>query len=243
MPVPVLLAGALAAWVPLERSVRVAVAANFTESAREIAAAFERETGHRVLLSFGSTGQLYAQIAQGAPFEVFLAADEERPARAEAEGLAVEGSRLTYARGRLVLFSMEEGRVRGPEALEDPEVRRIALANPRTAPYGRAALETMRALDLEAALAGRQVIGTNVSQAQQFVRTGNAEIGFLALSQVLGRREGSRWLVPEELHAPIRQQAALLDPGRENPAARRFLAFLQSDAARAILRRRGYRTD
>lgn len=224
-------------------SAKVAVASNFTESAREIASAFERKTGRRVLLSFGSTGQLYAQIAQGAPFEVFLAADEERPARAERAGLAVSGSRRTYAVGRLVLFSMEKGRVRGPESLEDPAVRRIALANPRTAPYGRAARETLRALGLDAALAGKRVIGTNVSQAHQFVRTGNADLGFLALAQVFGHREGSRWLVPEELHSPIRQQAVLLEPGRDNPAAARFLEFLRADPARAILRRRGYRTD
>ena len=223
--------------------VRVAVAANFTGAAREVAAAFERETGVPALLSFGSTGQLYAQIAQGAPFEVFLAADEERPARAEREGLAVPGTRRTYAVGRLALASRDAGRIRGPGVLADPGVRRVALANPETAPYGRAALEAARALGHETALAEKQVIGTNVSQAHQFVRTGNAEVGFVALSQLSGRREGSRWLVPEDLHAPIRQQAVLLEAGRGNPAARRFLDFLAGDAARAILRRRGYRTE
>ena len=223
--------------------VQVAVAANFTAAAREIAAAFEDRTGDAALLSFGSTGQLYAQIVQGAPFEVFLAADQERPERAEREGLAVPGSRRTYAVGRLVLFSAEAGRVRGPDALRDPGLRRIALANPRLAPYGRAALEVAEALGMRDILRGRQVIGMNVSQAHQFVRTGNAELGFLALSQVAQTSGGSRWVVPEDLHAPIRQQAVLLDAGRDNPAARRFLDFLGSGAAREILRRHGYRSE
>ena len=223
--------------------VQVAVAANFTAAAREIAAAFEDRTGDAALLSFGSTGQLYAQIVQGAPFEVFLAADQERPERAEREGLAVPGSRRTYAVGRLVLFSAEAGRVRGPDALRDPGLRRIALANPRLAPYGRAALEVAEALGMRDILRGRQVIGMNVSQAHQFVRTGNAELGFLALSQVARTSDGSRWLVPEDLHAPIRQQAVLLDAGRDNPAARRFLDFLDSGAAREIVRRHGYRSE
>ena len=224
-------------------AVRAAVAANFTTAAREIAAAFEDATGNRALLSFGSTGQLYAQILQGAPFEVFLAADEARPEFAEREGLAVPGSRRTYAVGRLVLFSTEAGRVSGPDALRDPGLRRIALANPALAPYGRAALEAARALGVEDIVRDRQVIGTNVSQAHQFVRTGNAELGFLALSQVARSEDGSRWLVPEHLHGPIRQQAVLLEAGRDNPAAARFLDFLGSAAAREILRRHGYRTE
>ncbi len=226
----------------LQGRVLVAAAANFTGPAREIAAAFERETGYAVRLSFGSTGQLFAQIRQGAPFEVFLAADAERPLQAERQGLAVPGSRFTYAVGRLVLVSTETSRTAGPDALRDPAVRRVALANPNTAPYGRAALETIRALGLETALAGKQVIGTNVSQAHQFVRTGNAELGFLALSQAPGDSGSSRWLVPETFHTPIRQQAVLLEAGRRNPAAGRFLTFLREDAARGILRRHGYRT-
>ena len=224
-------------------SVRAAVAANFTAAAREVAAAFEDATGHGALLSFGSTGQLYAQILQGAPFDVFLAADEARPELAEREGLAVPGSRRTYAVGRLVLFSAEAGRVRGPDALRDPGLRRVALANPALAPYGRAALEAATALGVEDAVRDRQVIGANVSQAHQFVRTGNAELGFLALSQVARSTDGSRWLVPEHLHAPIRQQAVLLEAGRDNPAAARFLDFLGSETAREILRRHGYRTE
>ena len=224
-------------------SVRAAVAANFTAAAREIAAAFEDATGAGALLSFGSTGQLYAQILQGAPFEVFLAADEVRPELAEREGLAVPGSRRTYAVGRLVLFSTEAERISGPDALRDPGLRRIALANPALAPYGRAAVQAARALGVEDIVRDRQVIGKNVSQAHQFVRTGNAELGFLALSQVARSTGGSRWLVPEHLHAPIRQQAVLLEAGRDNPAAARFLDFLDSATAREILRRHGYRAE
>ena len=224
-------------------SVRAAVAANFTAAAREIATAFEDATGDTPLLSFGSTGQLYAQIVQGAPFEVFLAADQERPERAERDGFAVPGSRRTYAVGRLVLFSTEAERIKGPGALRDPDLSRVALANPALAPYGRAALEVVRSLGLEAVLRDRQVIGTNVSQAHQFVRTGNAEVGFLALSQVALSAGGSRWLVPEDLHAPIRQQAVLLEAGRDNPAAARFLDFLGSETSREILRRHGYRAE
>ena len=241
--VPLLAGSGFAGGPPGDRAVRAAVAANFTAAAREIAAAFEDATGDAALLSFGSTGQLYAQIFQGAPFEVFLAADEARPELAEREGLAVPGSRRTYAVGRLVLFSTEPGRVAGPDALRDPGLTRIALANPALAPYGRAALEAARALGVEDIVRDRQVIGANVSQAHQFVRTGNAELGFLARSQVIRGTGGSRWLVPEHLHAPIRQQAVLLEAGRDNPAAARFLAFLGSAVSRKILRRHGYRTE
>ena len=239
-----LLAGIVSAGTPPQGSpVRAAIAANFIAAAREITAAFEDATGDGVVLSFGSTGQLYAQILQGAPFEVFLAADQARPELAEREGLAVAGSRRTYAVGRLVLFSMEAGRITGPAALRRPDLRRIALANPALAPYGRAALEAARALGVEDIVRDRQVIGQNVSQAHQFVRTGNAEVGFLALSQVARSADGSRWLVPEHLHAPIRQQAVLLEAGRGNPAATRFLDFLGSRAAGEILRRHGYRAE
>ena len=237
-----MLAGTAFAGVqPDGGAVTAAVAANFTAAGREIAAAFEEATGDTALLSFGSTGQLYAQIVQGAPFDVFLAADQERPERAEREGLAVPGSRRTYAVGRLVLFSAEAGRITGPDALRAPELRRVALANPALAPYGRAALEVAGALGMADILRDRQVIGANVSQAHQFVRTGNAELGFLALSQVVQTSDGSRWLVPEDLHTPIRQQAVLLQAGRGNPAAARFLDFLGSATAREILRRHGYR--
>lgn len=236
------------------------MAANFAPAAREIAAAFEAETGHRVLPGFGATGQLYAQIVQGAPFEVFLAADSERPALAEAAGLAVPGTRFTYAVGRLALVSREPDRIRGPESLRTPEITRLALANPATAPYGRAAVETLRALGFDPGSAPfRLVQGTNVAQAFSFVHTGNADAGFVALSQTIfrtisrtnsrtlprsgGSSRGSRWVVPETLHAPIRQQAVLLQRGRDSAAAAAFLRFLQSAPVREMLARRGYRTD
>lgn len=225
-------------------TVRVAVAANFTPAAREISALFRRETGHRALLSSGSTGLLYAQILRGAPFEVFLAADEERPALAESAGVAVPGSRFTYAVGRLALYSREPGRVIGPESLRSPPLARLALANPETAPYGRAALEVLDRLGLGAAPPFALVRGTNVAQAYQFVRTGNADAGFVALAQVeTGGGEGSHWVAPERMHSPIRQQAVLLETGAGNPAASAFLRFLKSLSVREILRRRGYRTE
>lgn len=222
--------------------VRVAVASNFLATAREAADAFERETGCAVVLSAGSTGQLYAQISHGAPFDVFLAADAERPERAEREGLAIAGSRRTYAVGRLVLFSATPGLALSGATLADPGVRRVALANPRTAPYGRAALEAARGLGLESALAARQVVGTNVAQALSFVLTGNAELGFVALSQVV-ERGGSSWLVPETLHAPIRQQGVVLVQSESRAEAAAFLDFLSGREIRDLLARRGYRTD
>ena len=243
------LCGLLGAASPAAaETVRAAVAANFATAAREIASRFESGTGHRVLLSFGATGQLYAQIVQGAPFEVFLAADGERPALAEAAGLAAPGTRFTYAVGRLALVSRAAGLVRGPESLRDPEITRLALANPATAPYGRAAVETLGALGFDPGSAPfRLVRGTNVGQVFSFVHTGNADAGFVALSQTLpatgGPGVGSRWVVPETMHAPLRQQAVLLRPGEDNAAAAAFLRFLRSAPAREILARRGYRTE
>lgn len=218
----------------------VAVAANFTEPAREIATAFEAASGHEIVLSFGSTGQLFAQIAQGAPFDVFLAADRERPARAESDGLAVVGSRITYALGRLALYSRAEGRASGPESLRDPPPRRLAIANPRTAPYGAAALAVLDRLGLTDAMAGRIVEGANVAQAFQFAATGNADLAFVALSQAASAKNGSYWPVPASMHPPIAQDAVLLTRGAENAAAAAFLSFLRKDAARTILRAYGY---
>lgn len=218
----------------------VAVAANFTEPAREIAAAFAEKTGDTAELSFGSTGSLYAQIGQGAPYEVLLAADDERPARAVAEGLAVEGSQFTYAIGTLVLYSADAGRVTGPETLRDAAIGRIAIANPKTAPYGAAAVETMRKLGVYDALKGKIVEGSSIAQTFQFVSTGNAELGFVALSQITGREAGSRWVVPAEDHAPIRQDAVLLEAGSDNETASAFLDFLKGPEAAAIIERYGY---
>ncbi|MCB1865539.1 MAG: molybdate ABC transporter substrate-binding protein [Chromatiales bacterium] len=218
----------------------VAVATNFSEPAKELGAQFERETGHTVRLSFGSTGQLYAQIRQGAPFEVYLAADQARPRQAIADGLAVAGSQFTYATGRLVLFSREADRVAGASSLRAGGFHRLAIANPQTAPYGAAAVATLHALGVYDAVAPRIVQGANIAQAFQFVATGNAELGFVALSQVIQRTDGSRWIVPDSLHPPIAQDAVLLSRGATNPAAGRFLDFLRSAAADGIKARYGY---
>lgn len=221
--------------------VKVAVAANFAEPAREIARRFEAHTGHEATLSFGSSGQFYAQIANGAPFGVFLSADRERPETAEARGLAVAGSRFTYARGRLVLYSRTPGLVDGRGVvLRTGRFAKLAIADPETAPYGLAAVETMRRLGAHAALRTKLVQGSSVTQAYQFVHTGAAEAGFVALSQVAGVKGGSRWVVPADLHSPIDQQAILLKPGADNAAARAFMTFLKGPEAKAIIRRYGY---
>ena len=237
-----LVAAALAAGAATASEVRVAVAANFTEPAREIARGFEAATGHRAVLSFGSSGQFYAQIANGAPFEVFLSADVERPQKAEAEGLAVPGTRFTYATGRLVLWSRTPGLVKGQATLARGGFERLAIADPRTAPYGLAAVETLRSLGLYDRLSGKLVQGASIAQAYQFASTGAAEVGFVALSQVAKTRGGSRWIVPAHLHSPIAQQAVLLKPGADDPAARAFLAYLKGPQARAVIRRYGYET-
>jgi molybdate transport system substrate-binding protein len=221
----------------------VAVAANFTEPATEIARLFTEETGHTAVLSFGASGQLYTQISQGAPFEVFLSADAARPATALTEGFGVEGSLFTYAIGRLVLFSADPELVTGPETLEAGRFDKIAVADPATAPYGAAAVETMQRLGVAEALAPKLVQGTNISQTYQFVATGNAELGFVALSQVIADQAGSRWIVPGEMHAPIRQDAVLLSAGADSDAAKAFLEFLKGPRAAAVIERFGYGLD
>ncbi|MFP5505282.1 MAG: molybdate ABC transporter substrate-binding protein [Gammaproteobacteria bacterium] len=219
---------------------RVAVAANFTEAVVEIGRLFREHTGHEAVFSLGSTGKLYTQISQGAPFEVFLAADRKHAARAVAEGHAVADSRFTYATGRIVLFSIDERLITGPETLRNAAFTRIAIANPATAPYGAAAVQVMQALGVHAALAPRIVQGDSIAQTYQFVATGNAELGFVALSQIVGSQAGSRWLVPEDLHPPLAQDAVLLERGRDNPVAVAFLAFLKGPQAAAVIARFGY---
>lgn len=220
---------------------KVAVAANFTEAAREIAARFKARTGHEASLSFGSSGQFYTQIANGAPYEVFLSADAERPQRAEAEGLAVPGSRFTYATGRLVLWSQTPGLVDNKGAvLAKGNFQKLSLADPKGAPYGQAAIETLTRLKLYDVLRPKIVTGSSITQAYQYVRTGAAELGFVALSQVAGEKGGSRWLVPAADHSPIEQQAVLLKTGANSAAAKAFLTFLKSGEAKAIIRRYGY---
>lgn len=224
--------------------VRVAVAANFTAPMQRIAEAFARDTGHRAVLAFGATGKFYAQINNGAPFDVLLAADEQTPQRLEDEGQGVTGSRFTYAVGSLVLWSAREGYVDAQgRVLADGDFRHLALANPKTAPYGAAALQTLEKLGLRERLQPRFVQGENIAQTHQFVASGNAELGFIALSQVVedGRiARGSAWRVPADQHQPIRQDALLLQRGEHNPAARALLDYLRSASAVALIRAYGY---
>jgi len=224
--------------------VSVAVAANFTAPMKIIAQDFERDTGHKATLVVGATGQFYAQMKNGAPFEVFLAADDETPARIENEGLGVAGTRFTYATGRLVLWSRKDGLVddRG-DILKGGSFDRIAIANPRLAPYGAAAMEVVERMGLRSTITPKLVEGSHISQTFQFVSSGNATIGFVALSQVFeaGRiREGSGWIVPSNLHQPIRQDAVLLTKGKGNPAAHALMRYLRSDNAKAVIRSFGY---
>src|SRR5215470_3127291 len=192
----------------------VAVAANFTEPGKELARLFEARTGHRAILSFGATGQFYTQITQAAPFQVFLSADRSTPKKLVDDGLAVGDSLFTYAIGKLVLFSASAELVQGERTLIDEKFEKIAIANPVTAPYGAAAVEVMKALGVDQRLAGKIVQGSNIAQTFQFVDTGNAELGFVALSQVIERPGGSRWIVPANLYTPIRQDAVVLKTGR-----------------------------
>jgi molybdate transport system substrate-binding protein len=231
----------LAAHAAAAAETQVAVAANFAEPAQKIAQAFEAKTGDKAVLSVGSSGQFLAQITHGAPFEVFLSADAERPASAEAQGYGVPGTRFTYATGRLVLWSAQPGLVDPKGAvLAKGDFAHIAIADPGAAPYGQAAVQAMQRLGVSQRLEPRIVKGASIAQAYEFVRTGAAELGFVALSQVIDDKSGSRWLVPQTAYDPIAQQAILLRPGEKNPAARAFLAFLKSPEARAIIRRYGY---
>lgn len=224
--------------------VRVAVAANFTAPMKLIAADFEKDTGHKAQLAFGATGKFYAQIRNGAPFEVLLAADDTTPARLETEGAAVVGSRFTYATGRLVLWSAKPGHVdtKG-EVLKKGEFKHVALANPKLAPYGAAAVETLTALKLIDAVQPKLVQAENIAQVHQFIASGNAELGFVALSQVMRDGKlagGSAWVVPTGLHRPIRQDAVILDKGKGKPAAAALMKYLKGDKARAVIKSFGY---
>lgn len=221
--------------------VQVAVASNFTEPAREIATAFEAKAGNHVVMSFGPSGGFYSQIRQGAPFEVFLSADAERPTRLEAENLGVKGSRFVYAYGTLVLWSATPGFVDDKGAvLARGNFQHIAIADPATAPYGTAAVQTMKKLGLYDTLAPKIVKGSSIAQAYGFVDTGSAELGFVALSQIYKLSKGSRWVVPASDYTPIDQQAILLNPGANDPAAKAYIAFLKSKEAVKIIKSYGY---
>jgi molybdate transport system substrate-binding protein len=243
----VALAGALMGTVHADE-VQVAVAANFTAPMQKIAAAFEKETGHKAVLSFGATGKFYAQIRNGAPFGVLLSADDEVPARLVKEGMAVPGSAFTYAIGQLVLWSSQSGVVDAQAAVlhemaSGKRSGKIAVADPKLAPYGAAAMQVMDQRGLTAKLRPHFVTGENIGQTFQFVKTGNAALGFVALSQVMvdgSISTGSAWVVPAHLHDPIRQDAVLLKTAQANPAANALLQYLRTDAARTVIRAYGY---
>lgn len=221
----------------------VAVAANFTAPMQPIATAFEKDTGHKMVASYGSTGKFYAQIRNGAPFEVLLAADNETPARLIKENAAVAGSQFTYAIGKLVLWSAKSAVVDTEgEVLKKGGFTHLALPNPKLAPYGAAAVQTLQALGVYEALRPKLVSAENVSQSYQFIHSGNALLGFVAVSQVLkdGKIDGSFWLVPAHFYAPIRQDAVILDKGKGKPAVQALVTYLQGDKAKAIIKSFGY---
>lgn len=222
--------------------VHVAVASNFLNPLKEIAARFNQDTGNRLILISGSTGKLYAQARHGAPFDVLLAADSKRPVLLEKEGVGVMGTRFTYAVGALVLWSLDQGGVK--ESIEQFNEGNLAVANPKTAPYGRAAQQTLERLGLWKKLQPFLVRGENIAQTLQFVATGNARLGFVARSQLKDPRfklKGSRWEVPVDMHEPILQQAILLKPGLANSSAKQFMEYVKGSAAKKIIRNYGYR--
>lgn len=225
--------------------VRVAVAANFLATLNTIATKFEQDSGHTAVVSSGSSGKLYAQIKNGAPFDVFFSADVTRPKLLEEEGFAVPGSRFTYAVGRLTLWHPGPSMIEGNEqsVLLSNDVRHVAIANPKTAPYGAAAKEALQTLGLWEQVQDRLVRGENIGQTFHFVFSKNAQLGFVALSQVLGPKidgSGSRWDVPTHLYAPIRQQAVLLRSGQRQEVARAFLDYVKGVRARSVIERFGY---
>ncbi|MDE2414897.1 MAG: molybdate ABC transporter substrate-binding protein [Comamonadaceae bacterium] len=239
-----LVAVLLAASAAQGAEVSVAVAANFTAPMQKIAAAFEQDTGHKATLSFGATGKFYAQIANGAPFGILLAADDSTPEKIAREGLGDGATRFSYAIGRLVLWSRQPGYVdAGGKVLNRTDWKHIAIANPKLAPYGQAAMQTLDKLGLTAQVQARMVQGENIAQTYQFVASGNAPLGFVALSQVLedGKlRDGSAWMVPASMHEPIRQDAIVLKAAQDNAAAAALMQYLRGDRARAIIRSYGY---
>jgi molybdate transport system substrate-binding protein len=224
--------------------VNIAVASNFTAPMERIAALFKQESGHTVKLSFGSSGKFYSQIQNGAPFDLFLAADEKNPKLLEQEGLAVAGTRFVYALGKLVLWSAQPGLVDAKGAiLRKGNYNKLAIGDPKLASYGTAAKEALEDLGLWSVIQGKLVTGENITQTYQFAATGNAELAFIALSQITrdGRvTGGSWWLVPHDLYNPIRQSAVLLSGAKDKATAQAFLAFLKSEKAMAIIRSYGY---
>jgi molybdate transport system substrate-binding protein len=226
----------------LAESINVAVAANFVSTFKLLKIQFEASSGHTLKISSGSSGRFYAQIKNGAPFHVFFSADQSTPQRLEAEGLVVAGSRLTYAVGALALWSANpalvvDGVLDGAQVLQAGDFNKLALANPRLAPYGVAALEVLTALGLLEATRSKWVQGENIAQTYQFVSTGNADVGFVALSQI----GGAAWLVPAELYRPIMQDAGLLRRGETSQGAQALLRYVRGAEARVIIEANGYR--
>ena len=224
--------------------VQVAVAANFTAPIQAIAADFEKDTGHKLVAAYGATGQFYTQIKNGAPFEVFLSADDSTPEKLEKEGDTVKGSRFTYAIGTLALWSAKEGYVdANGEVLKNNEYQHLSIANPKAAPYGLAATQVLEKLKLTEATKAKIVEGQNITQAYQFVSTGNAELGFVALSQIFkdGKvSSGSAWIVPASMHDPIKQDAVILNKGKDSAAAKALVEYLKGPKAAAVIQSYGY---
>lgn len=225
--------------------VRVAVASNFLSTMKILTSNFEHHTNHRIIIISGSSGKLYAQIQHGAPFDVFFSADQHRPTLLEKEGIAIKGSRFPYAVGRLTLWSPDDHMIG-----DDPQTTltqmtfsHLAIANPKTAPYGKAAEQTLKALGLWDQTKDRLVQGENIGQTFQFVSSRNAELGFVALSQVLDPKindMGSRWDIPPTLHDPLIQKAVLLNHGKHNATAKAFLEYVQTPAALTVIKQQGY---
>jgi molybdate transport system substrate-binding protein len=242
--VPLLLVACFCVNAVHAEEVQVAVASNFTAPIQAIASEFEKDTGHKLIAAYGATGQFYTQIKNGAPFEVFLAADDTTPARLESEGDTVKGSRFTYAVGTLALWSAKNDYVDAKgQVLRDNTFQHLSIANPKAAPYGLAATQVLDKLGLTGQVKDKIVEGQNITQAYQFVSTGNAELGFVALSQVFkdGKlASGSAWIVPAELHDPIKQDAVILGKGRDNPAAKALMDYLKGPKAAAIIQTYGY---
>jgi molybdate transport system substrate-binding protein len=225
--------------------VKVAVAANFAKTLEEITVQFEKDTGHKILATPGATGKFYAQIVNGAPFEVFISADDETPRKIAKESKAIAETQFTYAIGTLALWSPDTNLVdQGGGVLKTDKFKFIAIANAKVAPYGQAAVQTMLKLGVLTKVEPRVVQGENIAQTYQFVTSGNAQLGFVALSQITENgkvKSGSAWIVPQEFHDQIKQDAILLNNGKDSIAAKALLDYLKSDKAKKIIASYGYK--
>lgn len=227
----------------------VAVASNFTAAMKSLVVEFEKQSGHEVEVAYGSSGRLYAQIKNGAPFHAFFSADQKKPEQLEADKLSVSDSRFTYAEGALALWTNKAALQDKPlDMLKENAFNKLAIANPRLAPYGFAAVEVLQHLDLYENTKAKWVEGENIAQTYQFVSTGNADLGFVALSQVISQQknkvdqqQNTTWTVPQNLHTPIKQDALLLIKGKDNSAARALLDFIRSDQGKEIIQSMGYK--